>query len=453
MLPLELLFDHHRRYYAPDMLEEFKRWFARSGYGGMLDVALMGGRRGASKVLDAEQLRFSSLAGVKFKNGSNRPWRVGFTVALDAGVGSMEDLFRNFALCTGHTHPLADFRSYLGYYVDVLSGPRFLLFHGAGGCLQLGAMFQALASRLLGEQVDLHYSHAEKKEFTHVFGTWKDSYLVDPDQKTWALLDAIDEVPSLGYIFQQFGVVGDLIYRGLEEGERQALLPSMTQDYFNFYRSSVHQYMHRQRHDIAELARLFLEARTKFCSPLSVDATDFAWKEEFRRRSSEHGVERPYFLVKAADRVDIDIPPGGTLRIGTDADELPDEVNVLSAIFFGRVPGSLHVPLREGAARLRIPEFPWLLVFGEHEETVTVNGHEISLRPSRCGRYRLAGMGELEKAFDLAGGHSDYSLEIRAAAKDVRIVLPFNAFALASGLVRCEARPEAGCSIDGTLAA
>lgn len=453
MLPLDILFDHHARHYEPGTLARFREWFGRSGCGDMLDNPFLQGGSGPRRHLQDASPTFGGLAGVSFFNASPHPWSVNFTPMCADGE-SVKDLFQKFIRCTGHTHPIGDFRQHLGYFTKILAGPRYFMFHGAGSCLLLGAMFQACASRQLGEHVDLFYSHAARREFTHVFGTWRDRFFVDPDQKTWAPLKAIDDVPSLGYIFQQFGVAGHFIYLELSDAERDRLFASMTRDYFHFYIASTQQYMYRPRHEIPELARLFREARTGFCSPFSVDAQDFPWKDELRRQARAQGVDHPFFMVRAGNPIDFDVPPGGALCIGVSEDDLPDECNILGAIFLGRAPASITVPLAAGIpTKIEVPEFPWLLAFDHDVGPVTINNVKLKPWPSRNGRHWCVGMGDLERVFDLAGGHDRYPLEISTLeTTSTKVVLPFNVFALAADLLRCKALPGPGRVVEGRLA-
>jgi hypothetical protein len=453
--PLNILFEQHRRHYEPGTLDYFVRWFGRTGYGDMLSNPYLSAHCGCRKTVDRESFKFSEFSRLSFINRSAALQQLSFVPLLDQKADTVESLFENFARCTGHTHPIADFRLHLGYFTSVLSGPRFLVCHGAGSCLLLGAMFQSLASQHLREKIDLHYSHAANKEFTHVFGTWRDQYFVDPDQKTWSKIDEIDEVPSLGYIFQQLGVAGHLVYLGLPDTERTDLFASMTNDYFEFYGLSTRQYMYSTRQDTTELSRLFLEARTKYCSPFSIDASDFEWKDELRRRAEAEGSRPPILLPKSSQAAVIELPPHGTLRIGIGEGDLPEEIGILSAIFFGRTPATITVPLEKGFSQeIGIPEFPWLLVFDQPVAAVSVNGFSVSIRRSRCGRFFIVGMGQLEQAFDLAGGHRVFKITVVApGASHVKVVLPVNAFALSSDLIRFEAADNDGISIEGSLCA
>jgi hypothetical protein len=227
----------------------------------------------------------------------------------------------------------------------------------------------------------------------------------------------------------------------------------MTRDYFKFYDHSVRQYMYSPRQEVAELARLFHEARTKFRSSFSIDASDYSWKDQLRRQAEEQGINPPILLSGSSQAAVIEVPPRGVLRIGIGEDDLPEEAAILAAIFFGRTPAVISVPLQEGRAeQIRIPDFPWFLAFDCPVEQVSVNGRDVSTRRSRCGRFFIVGMSELERAFDLAGGHADYSISVVApGASRVKIVLPMNAFALSSDLIRFEAANDDQISIEGRV--
>ena len=166
-----------------------------------------------------------AYSGLSFDNASDTPWTIAATVDLTRNAATVEQLFRNFTLCIAHTHPPGDYREYPAYYTKVHAGPRFLMFDGAGSCLLLGAMIQALASRILNEKIDLHYSVATGRRLTHVFASWKNQFFVDPDQKTWLPLDKVDDAAVYGYIFQQLGVSANALYSELGRGRaRQPVL-------------------------------------------------------------------------------------------------------------------------------------------------------------------------------------------------------------------------------------
>ena len=447
MSPFDILTAYHRRHYEPGTLEWFTDWFAQSGCRAMLELPLLRGSSAPYRTVEALPASFRAIASVRLDNAGQGAWPITFHAKLGHGATSLEELFRQLATCTGHTHPLGDFRLFPETFVDVLAGTRFVAFHGAGSCLLLSALIQALAARLLGEHVELHYSRSSHGEFTHVFGVSADGMLVDLDQKTWAGMTNIDDVPSFGYIFQQFGVAGHLIYLDFDEAERRSLFASMTRAYFDDYEGSRRQYMYRSRHQIEDLASLFRDARANNCEALSLLACDYPWKARMREIAAARSISAPYFLVDDAP-VTLAIPPGATFSIGNEAGALPEEIARLAAIYFGRVPGVLRVGLVADAEdEVTLPDVPWALVLPAADPAVRINGVLKRGRPSRDGRSAILGLGDLEDVLDLKGTGPILKLATSGSVT-LDIVMPVNAFALGGDVVALAADPGAGRTIE-----
>jgi hypothetical protein len=447
------LFARHRRWYEPGTLERFRAWFDRSGYGAMLDNPWLRAADGGRAAVPGGSITADTWSGLRFDNQSNAAWTISAALDLTRNATTVEQLFHNFTLCIAHTHPPGDYREYPAYYTKVHAGPRFLMFDGAGSCLLLGAMIQALASRILNEKIDLHYSVATGRRLTHVYASWKNQFFVDPDQKTWLPLDKIDDAAVYGYVFQQLGVSANALYGELSQSEHASLFSNMSRAYFKFYEPSAFQYMSDHKQSTADLCAMFQQARADSLEDCSIDASDFPWKDEMRRCAAQYGVPRPYFLVRAEVPVTFAVPAGGSLSIGLNMDELPGEAALLSAIYLGRVPLSIAAPLRYGNALFDLPEVPWLLAFAPDAASVVVNGKRFTPRLSRDGNFRILGTGDLEPVLGMAEGRDRFSLDVAAPSGAVRAILPFNAFAAASGLMDFQADTGAGRSIEGRRAA
>lgn len=453
MLPITRLFERHRRWYEPGTLECFRAWFERSGYGAMLDNAWLHAKDAGRATIEKADFATQEWSGLVFSNATGAPWTVLATVDLTRGADTVEKLFRNFTLCIAHTHPPGDYREYPAYYTKVHAGPRFLMFDGAGSCLLLGAMIQALAARILDEKIDLHYSVATGRRLTHVYASWQNRIFVDPDQKTWLPLDQVDDAAVYGYVFQQLGVSANALYGELEPVERESLFSGMSRAYFNFYEPSALQYMSEPKQSTDDLCAMFKQARTDSLQSCSIDDSDFPWKDEMRRFAAQYGIPRPWFLVRAEDPIGFVIPPQGKLTIGLGMDELPAEAEMLSSIYLGRVPLSLIAPFAGGIATLDLPEVPWLLAFALDAVSVIVNGRSFAPRLSRDGKFRILGTGDLEPVLGMAEGRDRFMLQVTAPGSHVRAILPFNAFAAESGLMDFHADAGAGRSIEGRRAA
>jgi hypothetical protein len=453
VLPITRLFERHRRWYEPGTLERFRAWFERSGYGAMLDNAWLHAVDGGRAAIPGGRIAAEACSGLKFDNPSETSWTVSAAVDLTRNAGTVEELFRNFTLCIAHTHPPGDYREYPAYYTKVHAGPRFLLFDGAGSCLLLGAMIQALAARILNEKIDLHYSVATGRRLTHVYASWKNRFFVDPDQKTWLPLDQVDDAAVYGYIFQQLGVSANALYGELVQAERDSLFSGMSRAYFDFYEPSALQYMSEPRQSTDDLCAMFKQARTDSLEACSIDNSDFPWKDEMRRYANQYGIPRPWFLVRAEEPVNFAIPAHGRLSIGLGMDEMPAEAELLCSIYLGRVPLCLNTPLAGGRAQLDLPEVPWLLAFAPDAASVAVNGQGFTPRLSRDGKFRILGTGDLEPVLGMAEGRDRFVLDIAAPGGAVKAILPFNGFAAASGLMDFQAETSAGRSIEGRRAA
>jgi hypothetical protein len=453
MLPITRLFERHRRWYEPGTLERFRAWFERSGYGAMLDNGWMHAVDGGRAAIADSPIAADTWTGLKFDNASDAPWTISAATDLTRNAATVEQLFRNFTLCIAHTHPPGDYREYPAYYTKVHAGPRFLMFDGAGSCLLLGAMIQALAARILDEKIDLHYSVATGRRLTHVYASWKNQFFVDPDQKTWLPMDQVDDAAVYGYVFQQLGVSANALYGELSPVERESLFSSMSRAYFAFYEPSALQYMSEPKQNTDDLCAMFKQARADSLESCSIDSSDFSWKDEMRRCASRYGIPRPWFLVRAEESVNFAIPAHGRLSIGLGMDEMPAETELLCSIYLGRVPLSLNAPLANGRALLDLPEVPWLLAFAPDAASVVVNGKRFTPRLSRDGNFRILGTGDLEPVLGMAEGRDRFSLDVAAPSGAVRAILPFNAFAAASGLMDFRADTGAGRSIEGRRAA
>lgn len=451
-LPIHRLFERHRQWYEPGTLERFRAWFDRSGYGAMLDnpwlLAIDAGQSTPGEIFNA-----AGFTGLSFGNETETPWKVEARVDLSHGADTLEKLFRNFSLCIGHTHPPGDYRENPAYYVKVHAGPRFLLFDGAGSCLLLGAMIQSLAARLINEKVTLHYSFATGRKLTHVYASWKDAWFVDPDQKTWLPLDQADDAAVYGYIFQQLGVSANALFTELSTEEKQSLFSSMSRAYFKFYEPSAFQYMSERHQSTGDLCAMFRQARADSLQPCSIDDSDFPWKAEMRRHAAQYGIPRPWFLVRAEEPVRFIVPANGTMTVGLNMETVPVEAGILSSIYLGRVPLTISGPLENGRVRFDLPEVPWLLVFDPLVETIEINGQSFAPRLSRDGAFRILGTGDLEPVLGIEQGPDRFQLDVAAQGNKVRAILPFNAFAAASGLMEFYAPGASGRQLEGRRAA
>lgn len=432
--PVDQLQQAHRRHYRAGTWESFVDWFERSGYGDVLRLPWL--CAGVSTIVEApiQTFDWAQVRTVRFTNTGSGEAKLQLRCRLEDGPITVPELFSRFVRSTGHTHLWGDFRVYPEFFGASYTGPRFILFDGAGTCLLLGAMFQSMAHRCCGEHVQLHYSHTAHRELTHVFASWQGNF-VDPDQKTFVPMDQLDQSALFGYLFQQLGVSAYQLFLAIPEARRGSLFRSMTQDYFAFYDDSRTQYMYRPEQSVEVVSAFFKTAREDHCNDLDLYADDFPWKRRMLDIATQQGVDRPYFLAHQAAPVDISIPHAATFEIGLLNPDLPEEAALLSALFLGRVPGALRFPGATHAQTINVPEIPWLMVFDSAVQSVYVNGHEYHPWESTCGRFRVLGMGDLEKCFTTTPGPSGYEITLGPCAGLVSVVLPINALAIGADQV------------------
>jgi hypothetical protein len=115
---------------------------------------------------------------------------------------------------------------------------------------------------------------------------------------------------------------------------------------------------------------------------------------------------------------------------------LPVEAELLTRVFFGRVPAVIRAAIpTNGRLELGVPERPWLVCLPRPVAQISINGHHFDTRTS--GDFSLVGAGDLDEVVDEPGvaGSSRVVLEGPSGAI-VRIMLPFNALAFNSGIIR-----------------
>lgn len=448
--PINRLKEEHYKHYAPGTWDLFFNWFNKSGYGSMLDNPYLNQGDFINSEISWGNLDSGLLRGIKYQSVCNTYTIIKLRTSITSKSSDLREIFDAFVKCTAHTHLSGDFRKYVTFFTSIYTGPRYILFDGAGTCLLLGAMIQSLSKRLCAENVALHYSCTPKRELTHVFASWS-GFFVDADQKTWVRLEDVENAALYGYLFQQLGVSAYQIYLSIAPDKNTSLFTKMARDYFTFYDDSRTQYMYKADQSVQVVSDYFKVARETNCSNLSLDSNDFPWKQQFRLASEQLGIKAPYFLAQSERPIPLSLPPNGSFEIGLYSDHLPHEAFILSSIFLGRIPGVITAPASSSNHIFVVPEYPWMVVFDLAVENVTVNNTPFSPWVSACGKFRLLGMGDLETCFDLNLPGSEFRLEIGNVPGSVAVILPFNAFALASGHVIIEAENQAAFKITGQV--
>jgi hypothetical protein len=428
--------------YGRDAVTEFRDWFDNSGHACVLDAPLLRGPVASPSRLPRLDGRALAEAGqLDVANPGEGAAFIDFRLDLTGAEPGVESLFDRFVRCCSHTNALGNFREEVDYYARVYDGQRYLMAHGDGTCGSLGLSYQSLARRLLGEEIHVRYARTAHGELTHVYctcdaGPTRPETFLDPDQKTRRPLVEMTGIYPFGFLFQLFAVAGYEVYAGLPEDVRRRLFFSMTHAGFESHRSAYHQASYQQRPGVATLSRLFAEAKAHHHELLRIEADDFPWKARMRARAAALPDIGAYFLCRTDAPFRIEIPAGGALRLGFAG--LPPEMGDVALVHCNRVPAAVWFDLAAGEPRrLRLPELPWLVVAG-HGETLQINGRALKPWLSRDDGTWVLGAGDLETAFNL--GDAAYDVEIVSpVARRAALVMPFNAFAAASGWVECRA--------------
>jgi hypothetical protein len=440
--PVDWLRREYNSHYEPGTWEIFEEWFKHSGHGDILSTPWL--NDGASYIHNevVGKVDWGSIRSASFHNLKDENVILRLRCCLEDSPVTIPKLFSRFVRSVVHAHLLGDFRKYPDFFFSSYTSARFILFDGAGTCLLLGAMFQSMAQRCCDEFVKLHYSFSPGRELTHVFGSWRGNF-VDPDQKTFIPMEAIDQSALFGYLFQQLGVSAYQIYLGIPEDRRKFLFRKMTLDYFDFYDDSRAQYMYQSKQRISDIKAYFKLARDECSSDLDVFANDFPWKRHMFKKAKLCGISGPYLLAFQSEPIDIVIPSNGRFHIGLLNPNLPSEAGLLSAIFFGRIPGAIIYENINCKQVIPLPELPWMIAFDNRVNEINLNG--MVLRPwlSTCKRFRLLGMGDLEICFDkLLLGSKSYTLVVSPCVGRVTVILPINAFAISSGQIHFDLNPN-----------
>lgn len=442
LFPFDQLKREYNSHYESGTWEAFEDWFKRSGFGDILNLPWL--NNGSSNIQNRaiSKVDWGSIRSACFNNLKDENVVLQLRCNLEDTPVTIPELFSRFVRSVGHTHLLGDFRKYPEFFFSSYTSGRFILFDGAGTCLLLGAMFQSMAQRCCDEFVQLHYSCSPGRELTHVFGSWQGNF-VDPDQKTFVPMEALDQSALFGYLFQQLGVSAYQLYLGIPEDRRRLLFRKMTLDYFDFYDDSRAQYMYRPTQMIDDVGAYFKLAREECCTDLDVFAHDFPWKRQMLERAKLCSIDAPYFLAFQSEPIEIIIPPNGQFFIGLLNPNLPSEARLLSALFLGRVPGAIIYENINCEQIISLPVLPWMIVFDNRVNEIYLNGMLFSPWLSSCKHFRLLGMGDLEICFDKAlFGSVSYSLAISACVGHVSVILPINALAIGSGHIEFAPDPN-----------
>ena len=387
---------------------------------------------GAWSPTSMDEIAYENVSGVRVENPRAEPSKITFSVNFPAGT--VEDIFSRFVGATAHANPLGDFRAYPERYSPILVGPRYFVFHGDGHCFALANLLSQTVHRLTGAEVGVRYMVTKDRSFMHAVVEWQEGgrhKILDADQKTFADWDS--EGMPRGMIYQLLGFAGSAVYDAACAGGRGWIFGENTRSFFaNFYNDGSRPPRIYQPSPTPEMiSNLFERAKTEHVEDVSLEVDDYAWKKDFRRAS-----EGQALLSQLDQPLRMTLPAGACLAIGLDVEPLPAEAELLPLVFFGRVPATIRAAIpAHGRLELVVPERPWLICLPRSVAQISINDCHLDARPS--SEFSVIGGAALDDAVGEPGiaGCAPVIIEGPPGAI-VRIVLPFNALAFNSGVIR-----------------
>jgi hypothetical protein len=412
--------------------ERFLANLSLTGHGDELSKPMLMGA-GAWSLVSIDEIAYSSVSGVRVENPEPHPNEIIFSVEFPAGT--VEDVFSRFIRATAHSNPLGDFRAYPERYSPILAGPRYFVFHGDGHCFALSNLLAQTIQRLTGADVGVRYMVTKDRSFIHTVVEWQETHgrrkILDADQKTCADWDS-EGLPR-GMIYQLLGFAGSIVFDAACADGRSWVFAEDTRNCFSdFYNNASMPPRIYQSSPTPELiSGLFERAKAEHIESVSFDVDDYAWKRGFRSASEGRAL-----LSHLDQPLRMTLPAGACLAIGLDVEPLPAEAALLPLVFFGRVPATVRAAIpASGRLELLVPERPWLLCLPRSVAQVSINGCLLDARPS--SEFSVIGGTVLDDVIGEPGivGCTPAIIE-GPPGTVVRIVMPFNALAFNSGVIR-----------------
>jgi hypothetical protein len=409
--------------------EEFVQAFDRVDRENFFEIPMLH-RNGTWVRRHLSELQPCRTRALQIENPTDSDVELSLSVKIDAG--SVEDLFGQFIRATSHSNPVGDFRSFPDQFAPILLGPRYFMFHGDGHCFLLANLFAALLGRFTEAEFLVRYVVTESRSFMHAFIDLPSNggrLIVDPDQKAMVSWD--DALHPSAMMFQLLCLGGAGAFAEVGESDRGWLFSRSTQEVFAGFGANIAQpRIYREGPHPAEIRDLFSDARVDHMEAVSLQADDYAWKSRFRTAMSGKSM-----LSNLDRRVNFTLPPGSTLSLGLEVDDLPREAELFPLMFFGRVPAVFRATIPPcGRLVLAVPERPWLCCVSKSLEKISINGRE--LMTHRSGDFSILGAGDLDDIVVEPGidGNADFVVD-GPPGETVRVVLPFNALAFNSNII------------------
>lgn len=431
--PLNRLLNIIEEKSGSETLAKFQNLFETSPYEYMLEFNKTGE--------ELSQKIFSGLAPInnKIENDSLNPLRLSFYMDLDFKIKDSEeikDIFELFVNATYHSNPLGHFRTSPEFYAGIYSGARYFAFHGDGNCFAVSMIFQGFVKKLLEKNIDVHYGALANRSYMHAF-CMNHTHYIDPDLKTYCSREEIKNSMPVGLIFSLISFAGFDVFNSIPQDIRKRLFPSMTYEFMSDFYLDPQPAIYQKIPSLTDLRKGFQSVYANSPEIVSLEKDDYPWKKKYREAVNKVIGSEEYFFSELELGHEMTVPPKANFSFTfPNNHELPNEIEDLCSVYFGRIPGIITQKIvAEIDTMLTSPEYPWMLLFVGYFDPISINNETLIPMKSRCARYGVLGMGDLEKFTEFSKREISYKLNLR---KDciVKIIFPMNYRALESGLVK-----------------
>lgn len=412
-------------------LSEFQNLFEASHYKHLMSF---------EKKIDALEENFygnlNFAKNGKIENTSSGVMKLSFHLDFNLKTNDIKNVFDLFVNSTYHANPLGHFRNHAEFYAGVYSGPRYFAFHGDGNCFAISMIFQGFVKKVLQKDIHVYYGTLADRSYMHTY-CMDNPYYVDADLKTFCLQDDIKYSMPVGLIYSLISYAGFDIFNATKEETRKRLFPSMTFEFMSDFYLKQQPAIYQKIPSLKLLKESFQKVFSNHSEIVDLVKDDYPWKKNYRKAVNKIVGNEEFFFSKIQEDHLMVLPKGAVFSIASpDNNELPEEIEDLSCIYFGRIPGLITQKVYANAdVELISPEFPWMLVFENYFEFITINDKQFFPLKSRCGLFGILGMGDLESITHFAKDQFTYRLKLK---KDclVKIIFPINYRAIDSGLVK-----------------
>lgn len=431
MTILESIIERIDRFYTEPTRREFQERLIRAGLDSALNVPLMRNSPVRLQPLKSlQEIRFDEMNSLRLENNTSTTISLS-GVANFAKATNVEELFRQFIAIAHHYVRLQHFRELPEYYAPVLSGNRYFFFHGDGFCCQLAVLFQGLCRAVLDREVSAMYCRTPSFDFSHGYCLYRENgttFYVDPDLKAMFNYDQLPYFEPATWFVNFIENINIRMFFDLPQTTREWMFSKVTREYFDWLLSCCLRELSQPGSRYAITYQLFHDTIPNCSEIYDVCANDYPWKEKYRQvAKGVKETEGHYIMHNLVKPVTFALPPGATFEVNPQYSPLRFELDFLSQLFFGRIPGCLEIPLTANTElEVLFPELPWLLAIDEDIDTLQINDKPLALHFSASRECRVLGLGDLDEFFPTLVNTQAFRIR---SGKDtiLKVFLPLNA--------------------------